>query len=138
MLCICYGAQSLNVWKGGTLVQNLSGELNHKAGREISEAHPVKIAAESQYFHGFTPILPVNSSHHQAIAVPGDQLKVVATAPDGIIEAVEQQGEHFVLGVQWHPSEHLLKVRVRRTSFASLLRQHAGWKPRPIQESVVL
>ncbi|WP_158752345.1 gamma-glutamyl-gamma-aminobutyrate hydrolase family protein [Acidobacterium sp. S8] len=138
LLCICYGTQSLNVWKGGTLIQNLSSDLNHKAGREISEAHPVAIAAESQYFHGFTPTLPVNSSHHQAIAVPGDQLKVVATAPDGTIEAVEQPGEHFVLGVQWHPERTFGQSSGSQDIFRQFIAAARSWKPRPIQESVVL
>jgi putative glutamine amidotransferase len=56
--------------------------------------------------------LPVNTSHHQAVAVPGEGLKIAARCPDdGVIEAVElfhveQSGgakEQFVLGVQWHP-----------------------------------
>jgi putative glutamine amidotransferase len=46
----------------------------------------------------------VNSSHHQAVLVPGNSLRITARAPDGLIEAVEWMGdENWVVGVQWHP-----------------------------------
>jgi putative glutamine amidotransferase len=46
---------------------------------------------------------PVNSRHHQAVQKLGDGLVVSATAPDGVVEAVEDPSKRFCVGVQWHP-----------------------------------
>jgi putative glutamine amidotransferase len=45
----------------------------------------------------------VNSYHHQAVAKPGRNLRSVAVAADGVIEAVEDTSGRFIVGVQWHP-----------------------------------
>jgi putative glutamine amidotransferase len=107
---ICYGLQSLNVWRTGTLVQDIAAELhspvNHEAGRTVSHAHDVEIESGSQLGEIVSAArIPVNSSHHQAAQVVGDGLRVVArSSEDKIIEAVEgSDPEHFVLAVQWHP-----------------------------------
>ncbi len=136
LLCICYGTQSLNVWKGGSLVQHLATGINHKAGREVPEAHPVKIADTTQRLSGFGEHILVNSSHHQAIATPGDNLSIIATAPDGTIEAVEQPGEQFVLGVQWHPERTFQESPVSRSIFNQFITAARLWEPRRIHESV--
>jgi putative glutamine amidotransferase len=134
LLCICYGTQSLNIWKGGTLVQHLTTQVNHKAGREVVEAHAVEIAPDAARLHDAASA--VNSSHHQAIATPGDGLHVIATAPDGTIEAVEQRGEHFVLGVQWHPERTFDQKAESRAIFADFVEAAREWKPREIRESI--
>jgi putative glutamine amidotransferase len=136
LLCICYGTQSLNVWKGGTLEQDLTTTLNHKPGREIVEAHPVEIAEGTEHLSGFPASIQVNSSHHQAVATPGDGLAVVATAPDGTIEAIEQHGEHFVLGVQWHPERTFDLNAQSRSIFSEFVKAAREWKPREIRESI--
>jgi len=136
LLCICYGAQSLNVWKGGTLVQHLTSGINHKAGREVAEAHAAEIAGTTQQLKEFAPSISVNSSHHQAIAKLGDGLDLVATAPDGTIEAVEQRGKQFVLGVQWHPERTFVADRVSQSIFRQFIDTARAWKPREIRESV--
>ncbi|HYK38033.1 type 1 glutamine amidotransferase [Alloacidobacterium sp.] len=136
LLCICYGAQSLNVWKGGTLVQHLRTEINHKAGREIAEAHSVTIPQGVEHLKGFAPSLPVNSSHHQAISSQGDGLDVIATAPDGTVEAVEQRGEQFVLGVQWHPERTFAGDAASQVIFRDFVDAARNWKPREVRESV--
>lgn len=136
LLCICYGTQSLNVWKGGTLVQHLATSINHKAGREITEAHSVAIPQETEHLKGFVPSMMVNSSHHQAISSPGDGLDVIATAPDGTIEAVEQRGEHFVLGLQWHPERTFAGDEASQVIFHDFVGAAQSWKPREIRESV--
>jgi putative glutamine amidotransferase len=101
VLCICYGLQSLNVWRGGTLIQDLAPlPVNHEAGSKVAVAHSAVIAPESLLAGLLTPEeaplsgdflrLPINTSHHQAIAAPGDGLRIVARCPDdGVIEAVE-------------------------------------------------
>ncbi|HMK31050.1 MAG TPA: gamma-glutamyl-gamma-aminobutyrate hydrolase family protein [Terriglobales bacterium] len=118
ILGICYGVQALNVWRTGTLFQDIPSEvrtqINHEAGRKVPRAHTVEIEPGSTLARVLEPIWPadrgrpcgwVNSSHHQSVASAGDGLRVVARCPeDGIIEAVEgSSSDHFVLGVQWHP-----------------------------------
>ncbi len=136
LFCICYGTQSLNVWKGGTLIQHLASDIDHQAGREVTDAHQVSIADTTEHLKIFTAAATVNSSHHQAIAIPGDGLHVVATAPDGTIEAVEQKGEHFVLGVQWHPERTFSTDPASKAIFSEFVASSGAWKPREIRESV--
>jgi putative glutamine amidotransferase len=136
LLCICYGTQSLNVWKGGTLQQHLMTSTDHTPGREITQAHPLQVSAETQRLKALPQSISVNSSHHQAIATPGDGLDVVATAPDGTVEAVEQRGDHFVLGVQWHPERTFSQDSASKAIFAEFVDAARSWKPREIRESV--
>ena len=107
VLGICYGLQSLNVYRSGTLVQHIESAINHSPGRAIPKAHTVKIEPESKLAEivGASKTVAVNSSHHQSADAVGDGLRVVArSADDGIIEALEGTApEHFVLAVQWHP-----------------------------------
>lgn len=116
VLGICFGCQSMNVWRGGSLVQDLNPlPVNHGAGREVAVAHTALVPKESLLGSMVDPEeaaedgeylrLPMNTSHHQAVAAPGDGLRIVARCPDdGVIEAVEgKQPGQFLLGVQWHP-----------------------------------
>lgn len=116
VLGICFGLQFLNVWRGGTLVQDLQPvPVNHSAGPAVAVAHSVLVSTESMLGILLTMSeaprnesfrrLPVNSSHHQAVAIPGDGLVVTAqSSQDGVIEALEGRiGSYAVIGVQWHP-----------------------------------
>jgi putative glutamine amidotransferase len=115
VLGICYGLQSLNVYRSGTLLQHIESAINHSAGRAVAKAHRVKIEPESRLAAivgaavgaavGATKTAAVNSSHHQAADRAGDGLRVVArSTEDGIVEALEGTAPgHFVLAVQWHP-----------------------------------
>jgi putative glutamine amidotransferase len=108
ILGICYGMQTLNVYRSGSLVQDIESEIKHSAGRAVPIAHSVRIEPGSRLARivgADSAELPVNSSHHQSADVIGDRLRVVARSPqDGIIEAVEgTSADHFVLAVQWHP-----------------------------------
>ena len=120
VLCICYGLQSLNVFRGGSLIQHIPdflpeatrGKVNHEAGRKVAVAHSVEIVAGSLLADvvgndGKSDRLsvPVNSSHHQSADNVGEGLRVVAQCPDDeIIEALDgSTKDHFVLAVQWHP-----------------------------------
>ncbi len=113
VLAICYGAQSLNVYLGGTLIQDILSELgtrirHDKKGLPPGSGdpyHPARIEPGSKLaaLAGGAEA-EVNSSHHQAILQPGKDLCVTAHAPDGVIEAVEWFGNaNWVVGVQWHP-----------------------------------
>jgi putative glutamine amidotransferase len=112
ILAICYGIQSLNVFLGGTLIQDIPAELHtqiqHDWEDEAGQAepfHPVVIERGSRLAQiaGATETA-VNSSHHQAVLDPGRDLRVVSRAPDGVVEAVEWTTDaNRVTGVQWHP-----------------------------------
>lgn len=142
ILGICHGAQGLNVWCNGSLIQDLKTTVNHRPGREVVEAHPVRIEADSKLARLLNPDGPaepqVNSSHHQAIREAGDNLRVVATCPgDGVIEAVElDSASHWVLGVQWHPERTYRQSPYSRAIFAALIEAAEGWVPRYVGESV--
>lgn len=141
LLGICYGFQALNVWHGGSLVQHLRTSVNHKAGREVKDAHFVEIDGKSRLrrmlgMAGKTT-LAVNSSHHQAIAQLGDGLIRAAWSPDdGVIEAAEGHGDHFLVGVQWHPERSLEECRAAQCLFQAFVDAAAEWEPRMISESV--
>jgi len=107
ILGICYGLQTLNVFRSGTLVQHIESSIQHEAGRAVSNAHRVEVDPKSRLASivGGEANLAVNSSHHQSADVVGESLRVVARSPvDGVIEALEGTVPgHFVLAVQWHP-----------------------------------
>jgi putative glutamine amidotransferase len=114
MLAICRGMQVLNVVCGGTLWQDLPSERPSETPHRVKEprdarAHVVEIAGESRLKQllaadaAGAPSLPVNSRHHQALKHVAPGFVVTATAPDGVIEAVERPASRFCLGVQWHP-----------------------------------
>ncbi|HWP42120.1 MAG TPA: gamma-glutamyl-gamma-aminobutyrate hydrolase family protein [Blastocatellia bacterium] len=110
VLAICFGIQSLNVYRGGTLIQDITtevkGALKHMQGEVFwRRSHSINITEDSilARIAGSTHTA-VNSHHHQAIDIVGRDLVPIAWAADGVIEAVvDPRPEHFVLGVQWHP-----------------------------------
>ena len=135
VLAICHGLQTLNVWRNGTLVQDLKTTVNHRPGRDVIEAHPVEVAAGSRLAglaadrDGESP--QVNSSHHQAVREAGDNLRVVAVSPeDGVVEAVELDApDHFVVGVQWHPERTCQQSAFSRAIFADFVEAAKLWRP---------
>ena len=139
ILAICHGAQGLNVWRNGSLIQDLKTSVNHRPGREVVQAHSIRIEAVSRLASLLPPEGPaeaqVNSSHHQAIRAPGDNLRVIATSlGDGVIEAVELDSpDHFVLGVQWHPERTYAQSAFSRAIFAAFVGAAEAWEPRRIE-----
>ncbi|HEY3705824.1 MAG TPA: gamma-glutamyl-gamma-aminobutyrate hydrolase family protein [Terracidiphilus sp.] len=136
LLGICGGMQALNVWRNGSLVQDLptAGRraINHAAGREVEHAHEIRIEHSSRLAEVAPPTsapVHVNSSHHQAIKVPGDNLRICATCPDdGVIEAIELRSQdQFVLGVQWHPERTYGSSALSRAIFAALVHEAQSW-----------
>ncbi len=123
-LGVCRGIQVMNVALGGTLHQDipsaLPGAVPHRV-LSYEHAHPVRLA-EGSLLHGIvgTASVDVNSSHHQAIDGCAKSLRVVATAPDGVVEAAEAPGHPFLLGVQWHP-ERLPSDPATRRLFSALV-----------------
>lgn len=100
LLGICRGMQLLNVALGGTLVQHLDG---HTGGLGVFGRHTVKPVPGTRYASAVPEETGVPTYHHQAADRIGDGLVVSAYAADGTPEALELPGEHWVLGVQWHP-----------------------------------
>jgi putative glutamine amidotransferase len=101
LLGICRGAQALNVARGGTLHQHLPGHRQTEPATATTHTVHVEPGSRLARVAG-TDILRVNSFHHQAVDVLGRGLRAVATAAAGAVEAIEDPGARFVLGVQWH------------------------------------
>lgn len=204
---ICQGMQNLNVWRNGSLIQDLPSVLrtpvNHSPGRGVSDAHPVvltpgtrlaaiaasvsDVPASTRSFFNALAVLAgkspaakpgapakgssvaanasgakgnssaaqgstaplsgaksslaaqtVNSSHHQAVRTPGDNLRVAAVSPeDNVIEAVELASpDHWVVAVQWHPERTYTQNALSRALFAAFIRAAGTWQPRPTEQSV--
>ena len=140
ILAICHGVQTLNVWLNGTLIQDLGvalhTQVNHAPGRDVIDAHRIEIlsgtrlAAIADSASDGGRAWQCNSSHHQAIATIGDNLRVSALSPaDEVIEAVELNSEkHFVLGVQWHPERTLEVSPLSRAIFEAFADAAASWQ----------
>jgi putative glutamine amidotransferase len=112
-LAICRGAQILNVALGGTLVQDLPSERPSEIDHDptlprTTRSHALDVQTDSRLARALgVTALTVNSVHHQAIDRPADSLRVVATAPDGVVEGVETAPDSpwWCVGVQWHPED---------------------------------
>ena len=127
VFAICRGVQLLNVALGGTLIQDIPDEIgttvNHRVPQPShSIAHDIWIESGSllerlmgERFEA-GEACPVNSRHHQAPKTLGTGLVSSATAPDGVIEAIEDPAHRFCLGVQWHP-ENFYRTGEFRTLF---------------------
>jgi putative glutamine amidotransferase len=109
VLGICRGLQVVNVARGGTLVQDLPlerpSEVAHRLPKkENRRDHPVTVEPGTRLHRiAGTSQIDVNSRHHQAIEHAADGFVVVATAPDGVIEAIEAKDGRWLVAVQWHP-----------------------------------
>jgi putative glutamine amidotransferase len=140
VLGICYGLQSLNVWRTGTLLQHIENTgIDHAIGAKVEFAHDVQVARVSRLAEILgAGRIRVNSSHHQSAERPGDGLRVVAQSPeDGIIEALEGTGpDHFVLAVQWHPERTYQSDEPSKAIFREFVKAARTWKPREVSESV--
>jgi len=114
VLAICRGLQLFNVaHNGGTLTQHMEGHRIADNG-----THPVEITSGTR----LACILgsgthEVNSRHHQATDVIGEQLVVSAKSPDGIIEGLERSDRRFAVAVQWHPEDMLSGLPEQRKLF---------------------
>lgn len=108
ILGICRGEQVVNIVNGGTLYQDLSFHEGHsvkhcQVGSPSSAIHTVDIMKDSILYKIFGEKALVNSFHHQAVKEVAEGFKITALSKDGVVEAIEKEGEGFVLGIQWHP-----------------------------------
>ncbi|MCC7418005.1 MAG: gamma-glutamyl-gamma-aminobutyrate hydrolase family protein [Acidobacteria bacterium] len=116
LFAICRGIQVLNVACGGTLVQDIPSQVPGAAAHRFPVpphepfmlAHEIWVEKDSRLADLLRDRLDqdacrVNSRHHQAVKALAPGFCVTATAPDGIVEAIEDPAMRFCLGVQWHP-----------------------------------
>lgn len=144
VLATCYGIQSLNVYLGGNLYQDVPSELSrrikHSDKRRNADAtHAAHVTGGRLAMLAKKPHVQVNSSHHQAIRQPGEGLRVTAKAPDGVIEALEwTRGPGWVLGVQWHPErmpqDPLAQKLFRRLVYEAVIARNTA-RPAPARAS---
>jgi putative glutamine amidotransferase len=130
VLAICYGIQSLNVFLGGSLIQDIESELHTQVAHDSEDEHgapetfhSARIEPESRLFElAGAADVRVNSSHHQSILEPGRDLRIVSRAPDRVIEAVEWTGDaNWVVGVQWHPERMVRTESLAQALFVGLV-----------------
>jgi putative glutamine amidotransferase len=107
VLTICRGSQLLNVLRGGDIVQDIDFENGspelHGDGTGTAANHEVRVREGSRLAELIGTRARVISEHHQAFGRLGEELREVAWAADGTVEAVELPGRRFALGVLWHP-----------------------------------
>ncbi len=109
ILGICRGMQLVNVFYGGSLYQDVSHiereiKIQH-AQKYLPElpVHNINIEKGNLLYDIFGETARINSFHHQMLKDLGENLTVIATASDGVIEAVQDKGHPFFYNVQWHP-----------------------------------
>ena len=106
ILGICYGMQRLNARAGGTIYGDVQAQkpgADAHSQKRGATTHPLQIRADSHLRRLLPDAEPVvNTRHLQAVADPGTGYRVAATAPDGVIEAIEHENGR-ILGVQFHP-----------------------------------
>ena len=118
VLGICGGQQLLNVALGGTLFQHIPdevpGALDHKQKSGDAPGHLVRFTVGTRLREiAGCGEAPVNSTHHQAVKTPAPGLLIDATAPDGVVEGIEDPRRRFCIGVQWHPEYAISEADLR-------------------------
>jgi putative glutamine amidotransferase len=131
-LGVCFGSQLMNVYRGGSLTQFLPDQkpdaMEHRRLPNTEPGrHPITLDTSSQLGKAIGKSeVSVNTYHKQAVNQIGRGLKIIATAPDGVIEAFEDPTFPLFAAVQWHPerlvdeAEHLapFKLLVAKSSEA--------------------
>lgn len=124
LFAICFGLQSLNVSRGGSLIQDIGSQhpnaIKHEQGVPRDRvSHAVRILEGSMLGDlAQAASVAVNSHHHQAIQTLGRELVATAWAADGLVEAVEDpRSDRWVMGVQWHPELGWERDTLSRTLF---------------------
>jgi putative glutamine amidotransferase len=142
VLGVCRGMQLINVAAGGSLYEDLAeqlpGSIKHDyfpfSGQSFTRdylAHEVVIERESKIASIFgIGTLKVNSMHHQGVKELGRGLVPTATSSDGLIEALEGDGEGYVVAVQWHPEALTDRDAQMRQLFEDFMEEAKAWKGR--------
>ena len=127
VLGICRGIQSVNVFSGGSLYQDVPSQIksdviHRQTIRADVDTHYVNIEPGS-LMHSIAGAdrITVNSFHHQCVKTPSKFFRVTARADDGVIEAMEGVGDSFALLVQWHPEFTTFEEGVSRRIFKTFI-----------------
>lgn len=143
VFAICFGIQSLNVYRGGTLVQDIESEVKNplkhmQDGSFLRRSHSINITEDSLIatLAGSTNTV-VNSYHHQAVDVVGRDLEPIAWSADGVVEAViDTRPEYFTLGVQWHPEVGWQNDLLSQALFKTFIEAARERSTTPVSEAV--
>ena len=109
ILGICRGLQALNVYFGGSLIQNIERIDIHTREQEADKVHATKVEKDSFLYRLYgSERISVNSAHHQAVKELGKGLVTVQYSEDGIVEGICHK-EYPIYAVQWHPERMCLK-----------------------------
>ncbi len=138
VLAICFGMQILNVFRGGTLYQDIESQIpnciKHEQGIPPNRAsHSILPESSSSFFasafeKSSDAAVKVNSSHHQAIKSLGNNLKITARAKDDVIEGIEDtRADRFNVGVQWHPEISWKTDQVSKKIFETFVERCAKY-----------
>lgn len=114
-IATCRGMQLTNILSGGTLyqdiiVQNPTNIVHRDPNLEVYVKHNITVDKDNLLSNsmGKDGVIEVNSWHHQTIKDLGDNLKVIAKADDGTIEAIERTDKTYFLGIQYHPEDQIV------------------------------
>lgn len=138
VLGICRGMQTLNVFRGGTLIQDLESQRPDAQLHDAKAFHPRNHLAHMIRIEPSSRLrslvgrdeLPVNSFHHQAVDRPGRGLRAVAWSDDGIVEAMEDTNpDRFLVSVQFHPEDIIDDVPPLLDLFRGFVKACRAWRP---------
>ncbi len=140
VLAICYGMQALNVYRGGTLVQDIGSQvkgcIKHEQGDPSTRpSHSLTIEkggflASLKTVRNSKGPVRVNSSHHQAVGKLGKNLRADAYAKDGVIEGFHDPRKgKFMVGIQWHPELSHGVDRLSRELFEVFVEKCENFEP---------
>ncbi len=127
ILGICRGEQVINVYGGGSLYQDLS--LIEGCYIKHNQQHLSNVATHTAIIKEGTKLykilgekeIHINSFHHLAINKIADGYIVSAVSKDGVVEAIEKEGEDFVIGIQWHPEMMTKDYSIMQKIFKALV-----------------
>lgn len=133
-LGICRGAQILNIVEGGDLIAHIPDEVGetilHRAPPREPIAHAIRVRAGSKLMQILErEEFDAASWHHQAPRRVAGTFEVAATAPDGIVEAIEMPGHPWMIAVQWHPELTAASDPLQQRLFDALIRAARGGAP---------
>jgi putative glutamine amidotransferase len=124
VLAICHGMQLLNVARGGSLAQRLEPAIAPNHGtREAYTQHAVRLRRDSRLAAalGAGELSTCSSHHQQAVARLGEGLVETGWSDDGLVEAIEDAGPRWVVGVQWHPEDTAAEDPEQRRVFSAFV-----------------
>lgn len=129
-LAVCRGMQVLNVAFGGSLHQHLPAagpfEDHGRPTTDDSTLREVTVVPGTRVADAVgTTRLRSTCHHHQGVDRVGAGLVVAAHAMDGLVEAIEREGDRWMLGVQWHPEETAAQDPAQQRLFEALVARAA-------------